>query len=209
MWGRPNGGKLIRARALADVHYQGGLGEEGERVCGGDGKLMDSLVVQDLVPDMTLFYKQYKSIQPWLQADKPPTDGSELPPPSKRFGIGILTGSVRASSRGALPVQGGPRQARRHVRVHPLRVLLHQLPFVSSSSPLPISFLLSPNPHRSSTQLLVEPGHLPRPRFVPSILTPSPGSKLTLGPRITSYPAVLVSPSRPPPPRALQIPLVS
>lgn len=142
-------------------------------------ELMDSLVVQDLVPDMTLFYKQYKSIQPWLQADKPPTDGSELLPPSKRFGIGILTGSVRTSSRGALPVQGGPRQARRHVRVHPLRVLLHQLPFVSSSSPLPISFLLSPNPHRSSTQLLVEPGHLPRPRFVPSILTPSPGSKLT------------------------------
>jgi len=33
-------------------------------------------VVKDLVPDMTLFYKQYKSIQPWLQAD-PPADGRE------------------------------------------------------------------------------------------------------------------------------------
>ena len=32
-------------------------------------------VVKDLVPDMTLFYKQYKSIQPWLQNDKPPAEG--------------------------------------------------------------------------------------------------------------------------------------
>ncbi|PPR04631.1 hypothetical protein CVT26_015010 [Gymnopilus dilepis] len=29
-------------------------------------------VVKDLVPDMTLFYKQYKSIQPWLQSDNSP-----------------------------------------------------------------------------------------------------------------------------------------
>lgn len=33
-------------------------------------------VVKDLVPDMTLFYKQYKSIQPWLQNDKPPEKGN-------------------------------------------------------------------------------------------------------------------------------------
>jgi len=32
-------------------------------------------VVKDLVPDMTLFYKQYKSIQPWLQNDNPPEKG--------------------------------------------------------------------------------------------------------------------------------------
>jgi len=33
-------------------------------------------VVKDLVPDMTQFYKQYKSIQPWLQST-PPEDGKE------------------------------------------------------------------------------------------------------------------------------------
>ncbi|KAF8623245.1 hypothetical protein AX17_007491 [Amanita inopinata Kibby_2008] len=35
-------------------------------------------VVKDLVPDMTLFYKQYKSIQPWLQNDNPPEKGEFL-----------------------------------------------------------------------------------------------------------------------------------
>ncbi|KAG6907034.1 succinate dehydrogenase complex, subunit B, partial [Tephrocybe rancida] len=29
-------------------------------------------IVKDLVPDLTLFYKQYKSIQPYLQNDNPP-----------------------------------------------------------------------------------------------------------------------------------------
>ncbi|BGP25511.1 succinate dehydrogenase complex, subunit B [Rhodotorula toruloides] len=33
-------------------------------------------VIKDLVPDMTQFYKQYKSIQPYLQAEKP-ADGRE------------------------------------------------------------------------------------------------------------------------------------
>ncbi|EGV66514.1 succinate dehydrogenase complex, subunit B [Yamadazyma tenuis] len=34
-------------------------------------------VVKDLVPDLTHFYKQYKSIQPYLQRDTLPTDGRE------------------------------------------------------------------------------------------------------------------------------------
>lgn len=34
-------------------------------------------IVRDLVPDLTHFYKQYKSIQPYLQRDTPPTDGRE------------------------------------------------------------------------------------------------------------------------------------
>ena len=36
-------------------------------------------VVKDLVPDMTNFYQQYKSIKPWLMQDKKnkPTDGKE------------------------------------------------------------------------------------------------------------------------------------
>lgn len=29
-------------------------------------------VVKDLVPDLTLFYKQYKSIEPYLKNDNPP-----------------------------------------------------------------------------------------------------------------------------------------
>ncbi|KAH6906145.1 succinate dehydrogenase iron-sulfur subunit [Coprinopsis sp. MPI-PUGE-AT-0042] len=35
-------------------------------------------IVKDLVPDMTQFYKQYKSIQPWLQNDNPPATGEHL-----------------------------------------------------------------------------------------------------------------------------------
>ena len=27
-------------------------------------------VIKDLVPDLTNFYQQYKSIQPWLQSDR-------------------------------------------------------------------------------------------------------------------------------------------
>lgn len=34
-------------------------------------------VVRDLVPDLTHFYKQYKSIQPYLQRETLPTDGRE------------------------------------------------------------------------------------------------------------------------------------
>ena len=33
-------------------------------------------IVKDLVPDMTLFYKQYKSIKPYLQRDTPAEDVS-------------------------------------------------------------------------------------------------------------------------------------
>lgn len=35
-------------------------------------------VVRDLVPDLTLFYKQYKSIEPYLQRDAFPEDGKEV-----------------------------------------------------------------------------------------------------------------------------------
>ena len=62
-------------------------------------------VVKDLVPDMTHFYAQYASIQPWLKS-----------------------GDARAVGQGTAPVAGGPRQARRALRVHPVRLLLDQLP---------------------------------------------------------------------------------
>lgn len=35
-------------------------------------------VVKDLVPDMTNFYQQYKSIKPWLQTDNKPENGKEF-----------------------------------------------------------------------------------------------------------------------------------
>lgn len=35
-------------------------------------------IVKDLVPDLTLFYKQYKSIEPYLQNDNPPEKGEYL-----------------------------------------------------------------------------------------------------------------------------------
>lgn len=46
--------------------------------------LPHTYVVKDLVPDMTLFYKQYRSIKPYLQRDTPPADvstPSQLSPP--------------------------------------------------------------------------------------------------------------------------------
>lgn len=35
-------------------------------------------IVKDLVPDMTQFYKQYKSIEPFLKNDNPPAQGEFL-----------------------------------------------------------------------------------------------------------------------------------
>ena len=34
-------------------------------------------VVKDLVPDLTHFYAQYESIQPWMKSDTPPAEGRE------------------------------------------------------------------------------------------------------------------------------------
>ncbi|KAG8913350.1 succinate dehydrogenase complex, subunit B [Tulasnella sp. 419] len=41
-------------------------------------------IVKDLVPDMTQFYKQYKSIEPYLQNDNPPEKGEYLQSPADR-----------------------------------------------------------------------------------------------------------------------------
>ena len=41
-------------------------------------------VVKDLVPDLTVPYAQYKSIEPWLQADTPPPTGERLQSPEER-----------------------------------------------------------------------------------------------------------------------------
>jgi hypothetical protein len=42
--------------------------------------LPHTYVVKDLVPDLTQFYKQYKSIKPYLQRDTPPPDVCSLAP---------------------------------------------------------------------------------------------------------------------------------
>ncbi|GFZ49688.1 Succinate dehydrogenase [ubiquinone] iron-sulfur subunit [Saitozyma sp. JCM 24511] len=41
-------------------------------------------IVKDLVPDLTLFYKQYKSIEPYLKNDNPPAQGEFLQSPEDR-----------------------------------------------------------------------------------------------------------------------------
>ena len=61
-------------------------------------------VVKDLVTDLTLFYAQYDSIQPYLQSDD------------------------ARPGQGAAADAGRPRQAGRPVRVHPVRLLLDLLP---------------------------------------------------------------------------------
>jgi succinate dehydrogenase (ubiquinone) iron-sulfur subunit len=47
--------------------------------------LPHTYVVKDLVPDLTQFYKQYKSIQPYLQRDTVPEDVSYISSPWNHF----------------------------------------------------------------------------------------------------------------------------
>jgi succinate dehydrogenase / fumarate reductase iron-sulfur subunit len=61
-------------------------------------------VIKDLVPDLTNFYAQHAAVQPYLQT---------------------VFGGAR---EGMASDQGRPRQARRPLRVHPVRLLLHRLP---------------------------------------------------------------------------------
>ena len=61
-------------------------------------------VVKDLVPDLTNFYAQYASIEPWLQ--------TTTPTPEKEW---------RQS-------HDDRKQARRALRVHPVRLLLDLMP---------------------------------------------------------------------------------
>ena len=41
-------------------------------------------VIKDLVPDLTMAYAQYASIQPWVKADSPPPDKERLQSPEER-----------------------------------------------------------------------------------------------------------------------------
>merc|ERR1712159_525799 len=79
--------------------------------------LPHTYVVKDLIPDLTNFYNQYKSIEPWLKRRTPKTEGQKEYLQSK-----------------------GDRNKLDHVRVHPVRMLLDELP-----------------------ELLLQPGVLPGP----------------------------------------------
>ena len=81
-------------------------------------------VVKDLVPDMTHFYAQYSSIKPYLQTK-----------------IGRTGDRVEAIAR-------RPRQARRPLRMHPVRLLFDVVP-----------------------ELLVEFGALSRSRLAAAVLS--------------------------------------
>ena len=71
-------------------------------------------VIKDLVPDLTHFYAQHASVKPWLETETP------------RAGAGVEA------------VDRGPPQARRALRVHPLRLLLDLLPvLLVERRPLP------------------------------------------------------------------------
>lgn len=49
--------------------------------------LPHTFVVKDLVPDLTQFYKQYKSIKPYLQRDTPAEDVSREYEPMGRVTV--------------------------------------------------------------------------------------------------------------------------
>ena len=72
-------------------------------------------VVKDLVPDLTNFYAQHASIEPWLQTDL--ADAAE---------------GMEAEPR-------RPREARRPLRVHPVRLLLDLVPELLVESATAIS----------------------------------------------------------------------
>ncbi|CAG8526897.1 5029_t:CDS:10 [Acaulospora colombiana] len=52
-------------------------------------------VVKDLVPDLTLFFKQYKSVEPYLKNDNPPEKGEYLQSPEDRKKLNALLHAYR------------------------------------------------------------------------------------------------------------------
>ena len=83
-------------------------------------------VIKDLVPDMTNFYEQYRSIQPYLQRD------DLAKPPEKEY---LQVSRVRTLSVCLKLIliifdvleRERQEEARRALRMHPLRMLLHIL----------------------------------------------------------------------------------
>ena len=104
--------------------------------------LPHTYVVKDLVPDLTQFYKQYKSIKPYLQRDTPAEGVCPRPPSPFPFPIlsylpcPPLSLSTKAKStnaplgprKPAIPPR--PQKTRRPLRMHPMRLLQHLLPLL-------------------------------------------------------------------------------
>jgi hypothetical protein len=80
-------------------------------------------IVKDLVPDLTQFYKQYKSIEPYLQNDKAPEREHLQSPEDRRkvYFIHHVYVLLRLTSTFV---------ARWSLRVHSLRLLLDLMPIV-------------------------------------------------------------------------------
>lgn len=124
--------KLERVEGLADEEANKSPG----RIPAEDNAelkvypLPHTYVVKDLVPDLTQFYKQYKSIKPYLQRDTPAEDVSAT---NARMESGARSRGLTHTphtGQGVPAKQGGPQEAGRPVRVHPLRVLLDVVPVV-------------------------------------------------------------------------------
>ncbi|KAL8355713.1 hypothetical protein RB601_001155 [Gaeumannomyces tritici] len=112
--------------------------------------LPHTYVVKDLVPDLTHFYKQYRSIKPYLQRDTPSPDVSLNQGPRDACSAEKLTQHpffFSSTGQGVPPEQGGQEKAGRAVRVHPVCLLLDVVPVV-----------------------LVELGGVPRPRHPAAVV---------------------------------------
>lgn len=121
--------------------------------------LPHTYVVKDLVPDLTQFYKQYKSIKPYLQRE---TKTEDVRPPTLISFMGALFPLLSSllftkltpipffpykTGPGKPPKSCRPQEARWTVRMHPVRLLLDVLPLV-----------------------LVEQRGIPRPGRAPAVL---------------------------------------
>src|SRR3954463_16418378 len=77
-------------------------------------------VVKDLVPDLTNFYAQYASIEPWLHTTSPTPEKEWKQSPDHRTKLGGLYECILCARRA--------HQARRGRRVHPGRLRLALMP---------------------------------------------------------------------------------
>ncbi|KAL8387778.1 hypothetical protein RB595_009679 [Gaeumannomyces hyphopodioides] len=148
--------------------------------------LPHTYVVKDLVPDLTHFYKQYRSIKPYLQRDTPSPDVSLhlfLLPPAKSRSATCSAENLtqyrflppRWTGQGVPPEQGGQEKAGRPVRVHPVRLLLDLVPVIlvelggvprpcHPSAVLQVAGRLSRRAHRPAPR---RPGQLHEPVSLP------------------------------------------
>ena len=96
--------RLLRDEHRRRQHARLHQGHRRDRRRGEDLSAAAQPVVKDLVPDLTHFYAQHALIEPWLK-------------------------TVDADAgKGMAPDAGGPRQARRPLRVHPVRLVHDLLP---------------------------------------------------------------------------------